>query len=316
MSVSRDYSVLRSQYTYLTVLTGANTNHLSGIASTPLDAPAGRHVRFSAVAGTTYKFMVAGFLAQAFTVRLDCTNSPVFVIQPADCVVSKYGSAFFCAFASGTGPSTGDTHYLWKFNGVPIPGQVYPSLLIHNVAEENVGPYSVVASSAGGSTESRVVQLSLSDIDPLPRLLAGPAYDDQTVTGSLRGAPGRWYRLESSPDTQDWNTTNWVQAIDVTNSYSLSRLGPIHFVRAAINTPTDVCIGQLKQLFWAQNAHLIAAHKEIVDAVQFSDLLPYVPTLPNGMPGVCPEGGYYRVGNGEEPIECSVAGRGHQIALP
>jgi hypothetical protein len=316
MSLSRDYSVLRSEHSYLVVLTGTATNNLSSIAGTLLDAPAGRNLRFSATAGKTYKFMVAGFLAQSFTIQLDCANSPVFVIQPSDCVVSRYGSAFFGALASGTGPSATDTQYQWKFNGVPIGGQIYPSLLIHNVSQENVGQYSVVAASPGGSTQSRPVQLTLSELDPVPSLLAGQPSDDETFAGSLKGAPGGWYRLESSPDIQDWNTTNWLQATDITNAFSLPRLGPNHFVRAAINTATDVCVGQLKQLFWAQNAYLIVSHKQSVDTVTLFDLEPYAPTAYFDGLAICPEGGYYQADFGEAAIKCSITGRGHEIPAP
>jgi hypothetical protein len=298
----------------LAVYTGTDPSALTVVDY--LVAPAGRYLAFSVTAGTEYQIQVVGADLQPFSVQLTATNPPVFVFQPQDCTVSPYGSAIFSAMASATnnGPFT---TYQWYFNGVPLPGQIFPSLLIHGVTTNQAGIYSVTASNIGGVMPGGSATLTVTDTNPVPRLAVLPPGTSK-LQFNLTGEPGRWYKIESSTDLQNWTNASWLQLTNPTTLVSIPRLAPIHFVRASLDAPTDVCVAQLKQMRWAGMIWLIET-KELVSAtVPLSFLVPYLPT--NSQTGAipfCPENGIY---SAEWAVTnrptCSLKGHGHAIADP
>ncbi len=326
----RDESSVDSTNIGLYVFTGTDLNALTPLDASPFDRPTGRYVSFAASEGVSYQFRVAGGWLQPFTLKLTATNPPVFIIQPKDCVVSPYGSAFFSAIAAGL-PSGSQYRpaatYQWRFNGVPIPGQTAPSLLVHGATSNQVGSYSVIASNAGGLTESAAATLTLTETYPVPRLAALPPSGPSLLSFSLTGEGGRWYKIESSPEVTNWPApwfyyTNgnpfWILYTNTLGPISIPKLNPIHqFVRASLDVPTDVCVAQLKQMRWAQYMFAIENRLSAMSSVYLSQLKPYLPLGPwnNILP--CPESGVYSPGSTvlDSPA-CNLHARGHQITDP
>jgi hypothetical protein len=323
----RDFSPVDSSNTWLSVYSGTDLNSLSLIDSNSFDAPIGRYVTFSATAGNSYQLRVAGGWSAAFSLKLTATNPPVFLTQPSDYIVSPHGSAFFSAFASGL--SSGDPFhplgvYQWKFNGVAIPGQTAPSLLVHDVSTNQLGSYSVIASNANGAVESASAVLTMTDTNPVPRLAAMLPVDSTSLSLSLTGEGGRWYRVESSTNLNkwpvadwDWTNTTWIQNTNETSLLAIPRLGQNHFVRGALNVLTDVCVAQLKQMRAAQYLVAIEKRESHTAFIFMEELKPYLPlTAYNGI-NTCPEYGTYVAPLSilESPT-CSLQSHGHKLTNP
>lgn len=309
----RDYSVV-SFGGGLAVYTGTNLNALSGVEGNLFDAPPGRYLAFSAVAGASYQFRVYGGWAGLFTLKLIATNPPVFLKHPQDCVVSPHGSALFSAHAAGL-PSW--WAYQWTFNGIPIPGERYPTLVIHNVSSNQAGSYSVIATNSGGMTESVAAILTVTETNPVPRIAALSPSSPALLSFSLTGEGGRWYEYESSQDLQHWVNPAWIQPTNATTFLSVPRLGPTHFVRASLNASTDVCVAQLKRMREAYAMYAIEYRYPSSAAVPWWYIEPFIPLTSQGLLPPCPEGGIY---SGPSTIlgnpTCSIHGRGHEITDP
>jgi hypothetical protein len=159
----------------LAVYTGTAINALTFIDLNRFGDPPGRYVSFLASPTNTYQFRVAGIGTQPFSLRLTATNPPIFIFHPQDCVVSPFASAFFSAMATGlraADPQSPLTSYQWSFNGVPIPGQTSPSLIVHSVTTNQAGSYSVIASNVGGMTPGGTATLTVIDTNPVPQIAA------------------------------------------------------------------------------------------------------------------------------------------------
>jgi hypothetical protein len=330
IAILRDNPSVNVTGTSLYIYSGTNITSLTLLDVSSFDSPSGRYVAFPATAGVSYQFRVAGTWNRPFALQLTATNAPVFLVQPQDCAVSPYGSAFFSTIASGL--PTGNWQrpaaaYQWKFNGSPIPDQTAPSLLIHNVTTNETGSYSVIASNAGGLTESAAANLTLINTNPIPRLAALSPTGLTSVSFALTGEAGRWYAIESSSNLLNWGTsiankiwstnTVWVKATNSTDFLSVRRLGPVHFVRASLNGPTDVCVAQLKQLLWAQYMSAIERRLSASSSINLGDLKPYLPLTSYNLIKPCPQGGTYSAPPTivDNPT-CSVQARGHVIASP
>lgn len=333
MTVQRDYSIVDSSNTTLYVYTGSDLSALTLVDNNSFDWPSVRYVIFSANAGTSYQFRVAGGWVLPFTVTLTATNQPVFLSQPQDCAVSPYGSAFFSAMATGLrkqlyypGQIVADVKYQWRFNGNPIPGATAPSLLVHRVTTNQLGTYSVTASNAGGVTASAVATLTLIETNPVPQLACLPPANPALVTFSLTGETGRWYKIESSSDVTNWPTpgtyyTNgsafWILYTNTFGRHSIPKLNPLHqFVRASLHVPTDVCIGQMKQMRWAK--YMFAIENRVPVSSQFAlDVLkPYLPLNQYNGINICPENGYYAPPYPNtllDNVTCNLTNRGHVL---
>jgi hypothetical protein len=283
--------------------------------------PPGRYVSFVASPTNTYQFRVAGIGTQPFLLRLTATNPPLFIFQPKDCVVSPFGSAFFGAMATGPRmPNSfpqppSPTSYQWSFNGVSIPGQTSPSLIIHSVTTNQAGSYSVIASNVGGVTLGGTATLTVIDTYSVPQITALQPTNSTQVRLALRGEPGRWYKIESVPNFAFFQYELFAVRTQLTNAseiLSFSRFDPIHFIRASLDVPTDACIAQLKQMWWGQKVYSIEARLSPTDTLSFGQLKPYIHLTPGGSIPVCPGGGVYVMGGSiTNPPTCSLSTAGH-----
>jgi hypothetical protein len=280
------------------------------------------YVRFQATAGTSYQIRVAdytnGSIGGPFTLQLTATNPPIFLAQPQNCTVSPYGSAFFGAIATEQAPASyGPVNtYQWFFNGVPIPGEIYPSLLVHGVTTNQAGSYSVIASNVGGITQGGSAMLTVVDTNPVPRLMPLRPTNSSELSFSLTGEPGRWYKIESSTNLQDWINPTWLQLTNPATVVSIQRLQLNHFVRASLDVPTDVCVAQLRQLWWAVHNFAMNNALQNSDPYDLSNLQPYAPKNSRLYLYGCPEGGIYAPDYCVAmPPTCSLGfqGRGHVI---
>jgi hypothetical protein len=309
----RDHSVVNSKgglYTY----TGTNLNALTDGSWNSFDGPPGRYVTFSATAGVSYQIRVYGVWRGPFTLKLTATNSPVFLRQPQDCVVSPHGSALFSTIAA---PLESWRGYQWTFNGIPIPGERYPALLIHNVSTNQAGSYSVIISNSGGMMESAAAILTVTDTNPVPRITALPPANPALLSFSLTGEGGRWFKYESSQDLQNWVNPAWIQPTNATSLLSVPRFAPIHFVRASLNASTDVCVAQLKRMRAAYDLIAIDQKFPWNSPVALWQIAPLIPLTSQGLLPPCPEGGTYSAPGAilDNPT-CSIHGRGHEINGP
>lgn len=308
----------RATYNAVSIYTGASLNALTAGPFTSFAKPLGRYLRFDSTAGTTYQIRVAGSDPQPFTFQLTATNHPVFIVQPKDRIVSPYGSAFFSAMA--TKPqnpwSVPFTVYQWYFNGLPIPGQIYPSLLVHGVTTNQAGTYSVIASNYDGVAQGGSATLTVADTNPVPSLAISPSTQPVQLNFTLSGEPGRWYKIESSTNLHDWVNPVWLQLINPTIPVSVQRLTPNHFVRASLDVPTEVCIAQLKQIQWGVTLFTVENLKQESDTYAMYDVHWYCPTNSiNGLMLPCPEAGTYASGGSmTNAPTCTLHARGHVIS--
>jgi alpha-tubulin suppressor-like RCC1 family protein len=87
-------------------------------------------------------------------------RTPFFIIQPANAVVSPWGTVTFQAAANGSKPIT----YQWQFNGVDIPGATNATLTITNLLLSQAGTYSVRSSNGAGSQTSSNALLAILNV--------------------------------------------------------------------------------------------------------------------------------------------------------
>jgi hypothetical protein len=304
----------------LEVYTGNAINALTLIDQNVFGEPSGRYISFLASPTNNYQIRVGGIGTQPFSLRLTATNPPMFIFQPLDCVVSPFGSAFFSAMA--TGPRTtvsfpqasSATSYQWFFDGTPIAGQTSPSLIIHAVTSNQVGSYSVIASNIGGASQSSTVTLTVIDTNSVPQVVALPPTNSNRVPLALTGEPGRWYKIESSPDLKDWFYVVRWPLTNTTENLSLTRFEPLHFTRASLDVPTDVCVAQLKQLWWGQKVFAIESRSFPNSIATFEQIRPYVHLTPQGAIYACRSGGTYATGATlTNPPTCTLSSFGHKM---
>jgi hypothetical protein len=302
----------------LRVHSGTAMNALTSVDQNLFGFPPGRYVSFLAYPTNTYQFRVGGIGTQPFSLRLTATNPPIFIFNPQNCVVSPFESAFFSAMATGPAttnsftPTPSPTSYQWSFNGVPIPGQTSPSLIIHAVTTNKAGSYSVIASNVGGLTPGGSATLTVIETNPVPQIAAHQPTDSSRVPLALNGQPGRWYQIDSAPNFFFGPFFVRLQLTNSSEVISLSRFNPIHFARASLDVHTDVCIGQMKQMWWGQKVYSIEARLSPTDTLSFGQLKPYIHLTPGGSIPVCPGGGIYVMGGSvTNPPACSLSTAGH-----
>ncbi|MBL9204867.1 MAG: immunoglobulin domain-containing protein [Opitutaceae bacterium] len=83
---------------------------------------------------------------------------PVFTVQPAGQTVTAGATVTLTATATGTPPVT----YQWFKDGVSISGATSPTLTLTNVTAASSGSYRVVATNAGGGTQSNPATLTVN----------------------------------------------------------------------------------------------------------------------------------------------------------
>jgi hypothetical protein len=310
----------------LEVYAGAVLYALNLVDQNMLGFPPGRYVSFMAYSTNTYQFRVGGIGTQPFSLRLTVSDPPIFIFQPQDRVVSPCGSAFFSAMATGprasnsypNPPIPSPTSYQWFFNGVPIPSQISPSLIVHSVTTNQAGAYSVSASNISGVTESVSATLTVIDTNPIPQIDALQPTNSSSAPLALAGEPGRWYRIESTSafPFPAWQLGVHLQLTNTSEVVSLSRLAPNHFVRAALDAHTEGCIAHLQEMMWGKKTHGIENRLPPTGGAGFTQLKPYIHLTPQGDFIICPEGGTYAMsGTLTNPPTCTLSSVGHRPPL-
>jgi len=307
----------------LEVYAGSVLNALTLLDQNMFGFPSGRYVSFMAYPTNTYQFRVGGIGTQPFSLRLTVTNPPVFIFQPQDCVVSPFGSAFFSAMATGprasnafpNPPNPSPTAYQWFFNGVPIPDQNSPSLIVHSVTTNQAGTYSVTASNVGGVTDGGSAMLTVIDTNPIPQILALQPTNFGRAPLALAGEPGRWYKIESTPafPFPSWQLGVHLQLTNTSEVISLFRLDPTQFLRVSLDAHTDGCIAHLREMMWGKKIHGIENRLPPTANFGFIQLKPYIHLTPQGDFIICPDGGTYAMsGTLTNPPTCTLSSVGHR----
>jgi hypothetical protein len=113
-------------------------------------------------------------------------TAPTITSQPSTLIVPYLGSGVVAVGATGSGPLS----YQWSKNGAELPGATLPVLDFRNVADVDVGTYTVTISNSVGSVMSRAVDIILLGA---PVITQQPA--DVTV---LEGANATFFVAASS----------------------------------------------------------------------------------------------------------------------
>jgi hypothetical protein len=317
VSVSRDYSAGPMVSAALEVFSGTNLSQLQQLYYTSFDFPAGRYLSFMAGAGSNYQFRVSGHWLGTVSAQLTASTIPVIIRQPESCTVSPYGSAAFYVIAAGMPYKP---RCQWLFNGTPIPEETAPTLVLRNLLSNNAGNYSVIVSNSGGVTESAAAVLSVTDTNPLPRVMALPPTNASKVPFLLTGEPRRWYRFEVTSDVLNWPQNvfvinSFVQATNTLNFCTALRTNAQEtFVRVTLSSNTDVCVAQLKAMRAALDLAAIENKLSPLSWYVFETLEPYLRLRPDGYPSLCPQLGTYVAGATiTNPPTCSLSSVGHII---
>jgi len=277
----------------LSVHTGADVASVTDLDCSGLDL-INRYIRFAATAGTTYHLRLWGLpgsFTSSFTFRLTATTAPVILAPPQAQTVAESASVMFGVIAGGFPP----LKYQWQFAGNELPGQTAPTLVLHYLAGDRAGGYSVVVTNSGGVTTSAVATLTIS---PIPPLLLAPVNspDKNYFSFSLAGETGRLYRV--------WATTNLVNWMDeeslnpdpgypalvlntnATSVYSIPIVTGQKFLRASHYVNKEICIAQLQAIDHAKKFWAIEVRHYILSTVTEQDITPYLKG-----PVLCPSGG-------------------------
>ncbi len=131
---------------------------------------------FSAVQGTTYQIVVAGYDAISGPISLSLNfyaTAPVITQQPASLVVPFNTAASFSVAVSGSSP----LYYQWSLNAAPINGATNSTLTIAHAENFDAGSYTVAINNyLGGATSSTATLTVLSETTkPTVAITFGPA---------------------------------------------------------------------------------------------------------------------------------------------
>jgi pectate lyase len=125
------------------------------------------------------------------TLTVDPTPiGPSFVNPPASQSVPVGGTAVFHAGANGTAPLS----YTWTRDGLIMPDENGPSLILTNLTSADASVFTVTASNAGGSITSPPFFLAV------PPAAAAPVLNDAFADGNRSG--------QSLPNSAAWFTSS------------------------------------------------------------------------------------------------------------
>ncbi len=122
------------------------------------------------------------------TLALGTATGPAFSRQPFSQTITPGSTVIFTAAVAAVPAPT----FQWRLNGVDLPNQTGPTLLLVNAVAANAGAYTVVATNASGSTTSAVATLTLQatndpgrlvNLSILTPLVAGEVMTMGTVLG-------------------------------------------------------------------------------------------------------------------------------------
>jgi hypothetical protein len=277
-----DYSTNTLKLGWMDVRTGTNLWVDANVTSKSLNT--GRHpfVTFSATAGTAYHLRVIGTNYGDFTLRITQTDIPLITLQPASRTVTTNQSTYFGVVAAGAQPFS----YQWRFNGVDLPGETFPILILDHLITNQAGNYSVVVSNQAGGIVSEDAVLKVTETVEPPQLMA-VGNSAGGFEFKILGDVGRIYRIESSTNLTDWTEEKSFPAEFVfyetarpknglvfsgTNRFSVPRSSQRKFYRATPYVPADeVCINNMRVLRFAKE---IFAHQHY-GYPYFVDIRPY-----------------------------------------
>lgn len=279
-----------SEYAGLSVNTGKEVASLAELDCTGLDIIPNRYIRFAASSGTTYYIRASG-QNRSFTFRLTATNAPIVLAPPQSRTVAETASVMFGVVAGGIQP----LQYQWLFVGSPLSGQTAPTLVLHYLAANRAGDYSVIVSNSSGVVTSAVATLTVS---PSPALLLAtvPSPDTNVFSFNIAGELGQSYRVWASTNLLDWvdeesltpdpGRPAVVRNTNAISVYSIPMTPNQKFLRASHFMNTEICIAQLMAIKHAVRFWAIETRRSVTAVVTASDIFPYL----NGEPA-CPSGG-------------------------
>ena len=168
------------------------------------------------------------------------TQSPIIITQPQSLKVNAGDNASFTVTASGTTPLS----YQWSLNGTNISGATTSNVTISNVAQTDLGNYTVEVSNAFGSTNSSNALLSMYPFIETP-FTGAITYWGKDVTLSVAGwGTGplhyQWFK-DGVALSNGTNQTLFLPAIQFTNAglYSVVLSSPLGSVT---NKPAQVVV--------------------------------------------------------------------------
>ncbi len=97
--------------------------------------------------------------AAALSRLTDSPEAPVITQEPRGVTISPHGSLILSVVATGS-PAP---DFLWRLNGVPLPGASRATLVVTDVLPIQAGSYSVVVSNSAGSVTSAAVPVVVTD---------------------------------------------------------------------------------------------------------------------------------------------------------
>lgn len=241
----------------------------------------GQYTIFLPTAGKEYLIQFGGKTAKPVFFRLTTTNSPIFRLHPKSQTLFPGQSALFTSSATGIAPMS----FQWLKDGVNILGATNRCLAFHHVNSGDAAGYSMVATSATGTSTSRVAQLVVRTNSINPLLQAKGIWATRTFQFTISGEAGRVYRCEQSIDLTNWFGSVFF-ATNTSSVFSVAQDAPQKFVRLSDYYPADeICNCNLKQVWYALWQCSEDHHASRWSTYFMLDLAPY---CVNGVYPKCP----------------------------
>ena len=286
----------------------------------------GAWATFNASAGRTYYIQAAGGTEASFKLSLVMTNAPMLYSEPADLTVTAGQSALFTVRAAGIKPMS----FQWWFNGTNLLSSIGPSLALTNLTAADAGGYSVVVTDSMGVCTSRTALLNVTLSDSSPHLSVGWGTHSNTLSFSVGGDVGRYYRIETSSNLVQWTVASnfpyilnervqWLTSVVFSSnglaSFELPMGAARSFWRAARYTPSnEVCNVNLKQIRFGKTLWAIEGRHGFHDTPWDQELFLFPTSVLRVDRPRCPDGGLYSLSYvGDEPI-CTF--HGHVLEEP
>jgi hypothetical protein len=156
--------------TVLAVYTGSSFISLTLVAEDNDGAPDGirSRVRFNATAGIDYRVVVDGVKGAQGNIALNYRfGAPPEIVEPLSDRSVIVGDNFLLRV---TAQPIYELSYLWKLNGIPIPGATNAELFVARCQSSDQGSYSIEVSSPLG-TAARVANVTVLGPDTRPTVV-------------------------------------------------------------------------------------------------------------------------------------------------
>src|SRR4051812_27475219 len=249
------------------------------------------------------------------------TNAPMLYSEPADLTMTAGQSALFTVRAAGIKPFS----FQWWFNGTNLLPSIGPTLALTNLTPADAGGYSVVVSDSMGVCTSRTARLNVTLSDSSPLLSVGWGVHSNTLSFSVAGDVGRYYRIETSSNLVQWmaasnfpyivneraqRLTSVVFSSNGLTSFELPTGAPRSFWRAArYAPPNEVCNLNLKQIRFGKELWAIEGKHPWHETPQDQELFLFPTSVLRVDKPRCPDGGFYWLSYiGDDP-SCTVHGQ-------